>query len=278
MHRSDRRDIDLSVVAPARNEEDNVAPLVAEVDRALASGNATYEIIVVDDGSTDRTLARLRDLLARNERLRVIRMRDTPAGRGAGQSAAFHAGFRAARGSIIASLDADLQNDPADIPRMLDRMHLTGADVVQGDRSQTRQDTFARRAASVVGRLFRRWLLRDTVRDTGCSLRVMRREVALRLPLQFRGMHRFVPLAARDLGFNVVEMPVRHRARRGGRAKYGVWNRALPGLIDCLAVRWMRSRRRSVAYEESARPRPDDAADSEIIVERAIPTEGHAVR
>jgi glycosyltransferase involved in cell wall biosynthesis len=175
-------------------------------------------------------------------------MQHTPAGSGNGQSAAFHAGFRAARGRLVAVLDADLQNDPADLPAMLDLMSQTGADLIQGDRSRVRKDSIVRRWGSVVGRASRRLLLADGVRDTGCSLRVMKRDVAMALPLEFKGMHRFIPATAASLGFTVVEMPVNHRPRQAGKTKYGmgITKRAIPGLIDCFAVRWMRTRRRPV--------------------------------
>jgi len=234
----------LSVVTPAHNEEANLRPLMAQIAGALDPLAMPYEIVVVDDGSTDSTPRLLRELMAEYTRLRPLRMSNTPAGRGHGQSAAFHAGFRAARGAIIAVLDADLQNDPADIPAMLEIMRASKADLVQGDRSHARADNLKRKFSSWVGRVFRRRLLGDAIRDTGCSLRVMRREVALALPLEYRGMHRYIPVTARRLGFAVVEMPVNHRPRVAGVAKYGMWDRALPGLADCLAVRWMFNRRR----------------------------------
>lgn len=264
--------IGLSVVAPAHNEQDNVRPLIEQIVAALEPIGETYEIIVIDDGSTDRTLLRLGALMDSSPRLRVIRMLDTPPDRGSGQSAAFHAGFRAARGELIAMLDADLQNDPADIPRLLDTLRETGADMVQGDRSHARRDALVRRVSSMVGRLFRRMLLGDAIRDTGCSLRLMRREVALRLPLEFRGMHRFIPLTARQLGYTVVEVPVSHRPRIAGRAKYGIWNRAIPGLLDCFAVRWMRNRRRPVAFESIDAPAEAPAPSVEVFAGREAPT------
>jgi hypothetical protein len=149
-------------------------------------------------------------------------------------------------------LDADLQNDPAEIPAMLKLARETGAGLVQGDRSHARKDNAVRRVGSIVGRLFRRWLLGDTIRDTGCSLRVMKREIGVRLPLEFRGMHRFIPVTARHLGYKVVEMPVKHRPRIAGETKYGmgVVQRAIPGLIDLFAVRYMKNRRRPVSSEE----------------------------
>lgn len=248
--------IELSIIAPAHNEEENVGPLVEEIHAALAGFvelAGRFEAIIVDDGSTDRTLERLTSLMTVRQWLRVVRMMDTPPGRGHGQSAAFHAGLRHARGEIVALLDADLQNDPADLPRILEIMRQTGADLVQGDRSLNRRDTAGRRAASWVGRSFRRLLLADSIRDTGCSLRVMRREVALAIPLEFHGMHRFIPLTARQLGYTVIETPVSHRPRTAGAAKYGVFNRALPGLLDCLAVRWMHRRRRPTRASEVRR-------------------------
>ncbi len=258
-------DLHLSVVAPAHNEEDNVGPLADEVHDALAPTGLSFEFIVVDDGSTDATRSRLEAMMPGRPWLRCVRMLETPPGRGHGQSAAFHAGFRACRGELIAVLDADRQNDPADLPAMIKLFESSGADVVQGDRSRDRQDNIVRKVGSIVGRLFRRMLLGDDIRDTGCSLRLMRREVALALPLEFRGVHRFIPVLARDLGFKVVEMQVSHRARAAGETKYGfgITQRALPGLIDCFAVRWMRSRRRPVHSEQVARNVATDVTDAQ---------------
>lgn len=248
-------DLEVSVVAAAHNEQDNVTTLVEEVHALLEPEGMAFEMIVVDDGSTDRTRERLQTLLDRFDGLRVIRMLDTPPGRGNGQSAAFKVGIAAARGEVVVLLDADLQNDPADIPPMLRELERSGADMVQGDRSADRRDGLVRRVSSRVGRLFRRMLLGDTIRDTGCSLRVMRRRLAAALPLEFKGMHRFIPVTARQLGYRVVEVPVHHRPRTAGETKYGIRNRALSGLRDCFAVRWMRSRRRPLTSEEVERTR-----------------------
>jgi dolichol-phosphate mannosyltransferase len=253
-HQADAPSLDLSVVAPAHNEEDNVEPLVREIVAALDPLRIRYEIVIVDDGSTDGTRARLLAMCPALPQLRVIAMTNTPRGKGNGQSAAFHAGFRACRGNYIAVLDADLQNDPAEIPMMLERARATSAGLVQGDRSHARKDHLIRKVGSIVGRKFRLWLLGDTIRDTGCSLRVMLREVALKLPLEFRGMHRFIPVTARHLGYTVIEVPVHHRPRVAGQTKYGmgVLQRAIPGLIDLFAVRYMRNRRRPVTSTELA--------------------------
>lgn len=248
----------LSVVAPAHNEKDNVGALVEQVEAAIAPWAAKqgrgWEFLVVDDGSTDGTGEALRALQPTRPWLRVIRMTRTPPGKGAGQSAAFHAGFRAARGELIATLDADLQNDPAEIPALIEAMRAERADMAQGDRSHARRDNLVRRVGSVVGRVFRRMLLGDSIRDTGCSLRVMRREIALLLPLEFRGAHRFIPVSARRMGFKVIERPVHHRPRHAGETKYGmgIVQRALPGLVDCFAMRWMFNRRRWTDWSEAA--------------------------
>lgn len=248
--------VELSFVAPAHNEQDNVRQLVEEVGRAGAASGLGFEFVLVDDGSTDATVQRCLEMMPDRPWLRMIRMTRTPPGKGGGQSAAFHAGFRAARGRLIAVMDADLQNDPGEIPQMLALMGQSGADMVQGDRSHARKDGPIRRWGSRVGRWFRRMILADTIRDTGCSLRVMTREVALSVPLEFKGVHRFIPVTARQQGFKVVEMPVHHRPRTAGETKYGmgITKRAIPGLIDCFAVRWMGNRRRPVASEEVRSP------------------------
>ncbi|MEM9560742.1 MAG: glycosyltransferase family 2 protein [Planctomycetota bacterium] len=247
-------DLDLSVVAPAHNEEDNVVALADEIGAALSPLGIGFEFVLVDDGSTDATRVRAEEAARTRPWLRLIVNEQTPPGRGNGQSSAFHAGFRAARGRLIAVLDADLQNDPGDIPAMLSELERTGADFVQGDRSRARADNWMRKQTSKIGRLFRGLILGDTIRDTGCSLRVMKREIALALPLEFKGIHRFIPVTARHLGYTVVEMPVNHRERHAGETKYGsmgITKRAIPGLLDCFAVRWMASRRRPTAWSEA---------------------------
>jgi glycosyltransferase involved in cell wall biosynthesis len=236
---------ELSIVVPALNEEECVERLVDEVKKEVLDAGIDGELVVVDDGSGDQTLARLRALAVRYRWLKVLH-RPQPQG----QSAAMYAGIHASRGRYVAMLDADLQNDPSELLGMLQLLRGGEADLVQGDRSANRRDPFIRRCSSVVGRQTRKWLLGDSIRDTGCSLRMMRVEIARQLPLAYKGMHRFIPFYARMLGAKVVEVPVKHRPRQAGTAKYGVWNRALSGLMDCLAVRWMRKRYR----DTSARP------------------------
>lgn len=239
--------VGLSIIAPAHDEQDNISGLVRDVEEVMSGQQLRFELILIDDGSTDRTASVMARETAGRSWLRCYAMANTPSGSGNGQSAAFHAGIRLARGSTIALLDADRQNDPADLPGMLDQMEQTSADMIQGDRSASRRDSSVRRVTSWVGRTFRLAMLGDTIRDTGCSLRVFTRELGLLLPLQYQGMHRFIPFYARSLGYRVIEVPVRHRPRTAGKAKYGVWNRALPGLRDLIAVRWMRKRLRDTA-------------------------------
>lgn len=239
--------IELTVVAPARDEADNIDLLVAQVHEALAPTGLSFEFLIIDDASTDATPDRVRALMPDRPWLQVISLPPYH-GKGNGQSAAFKVGFAAARGRLIGVLDADLQNDPADLARMVAHLKATNADFVQGDRSAARRqgDPWIRQFGSVVGRLFRRMILGDAIRDTGCSLRVMKREITPHLPLEFKGMHRFIPVTARRLGYTVVELPVAHRPRHAGEPKYGlgITQRAIPGLIDCFAVRWMSNRRR----------------------------------
>lgn len=242
--------LELSVVVPARDEVANLVPLLDEIEAAVQPLALAWELIVVDDGSRDGTRERLGALVRKHSFLRALSLRGCPASSG-GQSAALAAGYRAARGELVASLDADLQNDPRDIAILLQHLQTSGVDLVQGDRSRTRSDGGVRRFGSAVGRMARRALLGDPVRDTGCSLRVMRRDVARSLPLELRGMHRFVPALARQLGYRVQELPVSHRSRRAGRTKYGLGlRRALPGLTDLLAVRYMANRRSTIECDE----------------------------
>jgi len=238
-------DAELSIVVPALNEEDNVGPLVDQVRAALVDAGVRTELIVVDDGSTDQTPQRLSALQMKHPWLRVLR-RD----RAMGQSAAMFAGIQAARGRFIATLDADLQNDPADLPRMLDVVRKGEADMAQGLRAR-RQDTIVRKVTSWVGRTSRKLALGDTIRDTGCTTRVVRADIAKRFPLQFKGMHRFMPVYARMLGARVIEVEVNHRPRVAGVAKYGVLNRGLAGLIDLFAMRWMLKRYRDPTVRET---------------------------
>ncbi len=238
----------LSVVVPAHNEEDNLALLVKQIDGSLRQQGVDAELVLVDDGSTDGTLEVARSLSAEHAWVRVLHR-----GKCQGQSSAMFAGVHAALAPLVATLDADLQNDPADLLTMLERVESGEADMVQGDRSANRKDSVARRYASIVGRSARRLLLGDSVRDTGCSARVLRAAYARQVPLQYKGMHRFVPVYVAALGGVVKEQPVHHRPRHAGVTKYGVgvitrgWN----GLQDCFAVVWMRKRLRDTRVDRA---------------------------
>lgn len=236
----------LSIVVPALNEEDNVQPLVQEIKTVICDQGISAEMIMVDDGSTDQTFNRLTTLQKDHPWLRVLH-RDKPQG----QSAAMYAGVQAAKGQFIATLDADLQNDPADLPKMLELIQRNQLDMVQGDRSAARADTFKRKFTSWVGRTYRKIVLGDSIRDTGCSARVVRATFYKQVPLQYHGMHRFIPAYCNRLGAKIAEMPVHHRPRVAGVTKYGAFKRGLTGFFDGLAVRWMFKRLRVTQTTEA---------------------------
>jgi len=224
---------EISLVIPVFNEEDNLPVLAGEIHAAMASVGRAYEVIFVDDGSTDASPAVLARLAAASPAVRVVRQ-----GRNSGQSAALAAGFRFARGEIVVTLDADLQNDPADIPELLAR--LAAYDVVCGVRAK-RQDTWVRRISSRIANGVRNRLTQESIADVGCTLRAMRAEQLRQIPM-FTGMHRFLPTLLRLAGARVVEVPVNHRPRLHGQAKYGIGNRLWRALADLFAVRWMQKR------------------------------------
>jgi glycosyltransferase involved in cell wall biosynthesis len=222
----------LSLVVPAYNEEESLPALYDRIVAALGEV-PSWELILVDDGSEDGTGAAIRDLERSDPRVRGIRF-----ARNQGQTAAIAAGFEVARAPLIATLDADLQNDPMDLPGLLDE--LEDHDAVVGYRVN-RQDPWLRRASARVANVIRDRVTGDRIRDTGCSLRVFRAVAVWRLTL-FEGMHRFLPTLLRFHGFRVIERPVAHHPRRAGRSKYGIRNRAWLAFKDLLAVRWMGSR------------------------------------
>lgn len=226
---------DLSVVFPVFNEEENLPILLREIAAALEEKGWTYEVVAVDDGSSDRSLEVLRSLRANHPTLRVLALQ-----KNSGQTAALDAAWRGAQGRLVVSLDADLQNDPADIPPMMRKLEETASDMVIGVRVH-RADTWSRKMQSKIGNGVRNWITGDQITDTGCSLKLVKREAIDRVRL-FTGMHRFLPTLVRYAGYKVVEMPVHHRARQFGQSKYGAMNRAFRGLADCFAVRWMGKR------------------------------------
>src|SRR5215212_7449624 len=198
---------DLSVVFPVYNEEENVPILLDEIAKALASGGWSYEVVAVDDGSTDRSLEVLREQRAKHRTLRVLTFE-----KNSGQTAALDAAWRAAKGKYVVSLDADLQNDPADIPAMIRKLEQDRVDMVIGVRVN-RHDTWSRKMQSRIGNGVRNWITRDQITDTGCSLKLVKKEAIDRVRL-FTGMHRFLPTLVRYAGYKVVEMPVHHRPRQ----------------------------------------------------------------
>jgi dolichol-phosphate mannosyltransferase len=226
----------LSVVVPVYNEEANLPILQEELRTAL--GGLDYEIIFVDDGSVDRTVEQIETA----PNIRLIRFEEN-----AGQSAAIYAGLTAARGATVVIIDGDLQNDPADIPKILAEI-ARGADLVCGYRVK-RQDTAVKRLTSQIANAVRSRYTKDGVRDTGCTLKAMRRECVGAL-LPFKGMHRFIPALVKAAGYRLVEVPVNHRPRRFGQSKYGLGNRAVRATTDMFGVRWLLSRRLNYKIRE----------------------------
>lgn len=224
----------LSLVIPAYNEQQNVEVLLKRCGEALSCIGRPFEVIIIDDGSTDETPGLLRAGLSQYPWLRILRM-----ARNGGQSAAFDAGFRAARGTFIATIDADLQNEPEEIPRLLQLLD-DDCDMVTGWR-QHRNDTALRRFQSRIANVIRNWISQESIHDSACSLKVYKRECLEGMQL-FKGMHRFLPTLVKMRGFRVIEVPVTHCPRYAGTAKYGLRNRAFRAFVDLLAVRWMKNR------------------------------------
>jgi glycosyltransferase involved in cell wall biosynthesis len=232
---------DLSLVCPAYNEAENIEQLLGEWDEALRATSRAYEMILVDDASTDHTPEIVQAAMLTYPRLRWIRMFYR-----SGQSAALAAGFDAARGQWLITSDADLQNNPVDLPRMLSLTEHF--DMVCGWRRE-RKDPWTKRLTSWFANARRRKLLDDGVHDSGCGLKVFRREVADSV-LRFHGMHRFLPALARIEGFSVAEVPVQHRPRVRGQSKYWIFNRFLGPIQDLRGVAWYRRRHLQYAAEE----------------------------
>lgn len=227
--------MDLSVVVPVRNEAENIGPLIAEIHAAL-EGAVEFEVIYVDDGSSDATPARLADARARHGRLRTLRHAQS-----CGQSAAIATGVLAARGIWIATLDGDGQNDPADIPSLWQRVAREGTPdpglVIVGHRKK-RRDTALRRVASRVANTIRAGLLGDRTPDTGCGLKLFAREAFVELP-RFDHMHRFLPALFLGHGRRVVSVEVNHRPRQRGQSNYGILDRLWVGIVDLFGVKWL---------------------------------------
>jgi dolichol-phosphate mannosyltransferase len=238
------RDPEISVVIPAYNEAENLPILLAELRPALAAAGRTWEIVLVDDGSSDGTAERMCAEASADPRIRPVLLAAN-----SGQSAALAAGFAHMRGRVIVTLDADLQNDPADLPRLL--AALEQADVVSGIRTN-RQDSAVRLISSRLANGFRRAVLGDRVTDIGCSFKAYRREALEGLPM-FVGVHRFLPALCVFRGARLAEVELAHRPRRHGVSKYGVGNRLWRGLHDLVGVHWLKSR--LVRYRARGDPR-----------------------
>jgi len=226
--------ISLTVVIPAYNEAENVEPLLDQLRPVLARWPGRVEILFVDDGSTDATLSLLRQGQLADARIRVACFK-----RNLGQTAAMAAGFRLARGRAVVTLDSDLQNDPADIPRLVEM--LKDWDAVCGVRAR-RHDGWWKRLSSRIANGFRNWATGDDIIDTGCTLKAYRRDCLESLDL-YHGMHRFLPTLLKMRGYRVTQVPVNHRPRLRGETKYGTWDRLVKGLADVWAVRWMKKNR-----------------------------------
>ena len=232
---------ELSLVIPCHNEEKNLQPLVSTIHAALDPLDLNYEIVITDDCSTDNSWSVLKQLAARHPHLRIQRFKFN-----CGESAASWAGMQSSRGRYIATMDADLQNDPKDLPAMLEA--LKDADCVCGTRASTRAkgDNWIRIASSHIANWVRNKLSGEKISDAGCTYRVFKRECIANVKF-FNGAHRFLPTLIKMEGFHVVEVPVSTKPRFSGTSHYGVWNRLFKSFRDLLAVRWMKSRQ--IRYE-----------------------------
>jgi len=237
---SDTEAVAVSIVVPVRNEAENIAPLIAEIAAAL-DGRWAYEIIYVNDGSTDATGERLAEVMKQRGNLRQI-CHD----RSSGQSAAVRSGVRAARGSIVATLDGDGQNDPAFLPDLISALQQGGGRIgLAAGQRVGRKDTGFKKMQSRIANGVRNGILRDGTRDTGCGLKAFRREVFLMMPY-FDGLHRFLPALVRREGYEIGYVDVIDRARRSGESNYGLWDRLWVGILDLMGVWWLIRRRRHI--------------------------------
>jgi dolichol-phosphate mannosyltransferase len=223
----------VSVVIPVRNEEGNVASLIGEIDIALKQ--IKHEIIYVDDGSTDNTYSQLKSLQTQFTQLKIVRHVQS-----CGQSTAVRTGVKAAQFAWVATLDGDGQNDPADIPKLIAAV-TEGVDLVGGNRRASRRDTWVKRISSVIANTVRSKMLRDDTPDTGCGLKLFKREAFLDLPY-FDHMHRFLPALIKRRGGKIVSVPVAHRNREHGKSNYGTIDRLLVGIVDLFGVAWLQRR------------------------------------
>lgn len=242
-----RRAVEVSIVIPIKNEEENIEPLAEELTGVLGRQSWSWECIWIDDGSTDRSLSILQRMAKADPRHRYISFVHN-----AGQSAAFWAGFKASRGAILATMDGDGQNDPADIPPLVEMVSSGQADMANGYRAKP-QYSLVRKLASRIANGVRSLVTGKTVRDVGCSTRAFRRECVAYLPT-FAGMHRFLPTLVAMQGFRLLETPVNHRPRLRGHTKYSINNRLWVGLADTFGVLWLQKRAFHFKIAKKSRP------------------------
>ncbi len=233
--------IEISVVVPVYNEEENLPILVPKLSEVLKGLHKAYEVIFVDDGSSDRSRRILKEMICLSPSLRMIGFKENR-----GLSAALIAGMREARGDILVTLDSDLQNDPADIPKLL--RELDDYDMATGWR-QKREDPWLKRISSRIGNTVRNRLSGENVQDSACTLRAFKRECMKEIWV-FNGMHRFLSTLVKMKGYRIIEVPVAHHPRRFGKSKYNIRNRMVRSFIDLLVVRWMKHRRIDYEIEE----------------------------
>jgi len=231
----------ISFVVPIYNEEENISKLVQEILAVAPEISSDYEILLVDDCSTDGGLELIRNLAEQNQKIRPLAL-----ARNSGQSAALSAGFQAATGEVIITMDADLQNDPADLRQMIN--HYGDYDMVNGWRFD-RQDTLSKKIASKIGNGFRNWITKETIHDTGCSLKIMNAAMLKRIHI-YKGLHRFLPTLMRMEGARIIEVKVNHRQRQFGESKYTNLRRGIEGFYDVIAVRWMQQRYLKIEIKE----------------------------
>ena len=228
--------IKVSIVIPVRNEMESIPSLAGEISEIFSQTQWEWECIWVNDGSTDKTAETLHGMATNDPHHRYITLAYQR-----GQSTAMVVGFRAAMGEIIVTMDGDGQNDPHDVPRMVEMVLAGESEVVIGFREK-RHDNIVRKISSKIANGFRNWLIGEKIKDVGCGLRVFRAE-CVRHICTFEGMHRFFPTLVRINGFEVKETPVNHRSRSRGKTKYGIHNRLWVGLLDSFGVRWLLFRR-----------------------------------
>jgi dolichol-phosphate mannosyltransferase len=233
--------IDISVVVPVYNEEENLPVLIPQIAEVLGPLGKTYEMIFVDDGSQDHSRHLLKEMALQFPQIRILGFK-----RNCGETAAGAAGIKEARGGIVITIDADLQNDPKDIPRMLD--YLKEYDMVTGWR-QKREDSWVKRITSRIANGIRNSLSGEEIQDSGCTFRAYKRECLQDIKL-YKGMHRFIPTLVKMEGYRVIEMPIAHHPRKFGVSKYTTWNRMWRAFVDLLAVKWMKSRHIHYEIEE----------------------------